>query len=115
MGILGDVNSSWMEWTVDLYHGSEVCGHNKLVAVVSIQEEVENFQICDLNSFSEDINVLLRLTVIRSLNPKSPTRTTPLTITINGLGFPLEMDKIQKDFDERTDFIFLEPIPFNAV
>jgi len=115
MNITGDINSSWMEWTVDLYHGSEICGDNKCVGVISIEDEVENFQICDWDRLSEEINVLLRLTVIRSLNPKSVTRTAPITITINGLGFPLDEEKIKDGFHGTTDFIFLEPIRYNEV
>jgi len=115
MNITGDINSSWMEWTVDLYHGSEICGDNKLVGVISIEDEVENFQICDLDRLSEEISVMLRMTVIRSLNPKSVTRTAPITITINGLGFPLDEEKIKEGFHGTTDFIFLEPIRYNEV
>jgi len=89
-------DSLWVEWTVRIFNAKMDLFPNHKIIVVFADDQVENFHLCKSSvDLSEEINTVLRLTIIRSLNSLATWKAAPAGITIC-VGESVDMDVVSK-------------------
>jgi len=103
-GLGADMTSMWISWQVQTFTAdSKICGYrsddNVLLIALFSEDEIENFHVCRTKQFSEELNVLLRMTMIKGLHKDAEERVVPQSVRIETIE-KVDMKLVEKGLED---------------